>query len=43
MEGFYADADLPQAADIDALIVTGAEPLAADLRQEALLGRDWPI
>ena len=34
MEGFYADAAFLQAANIDALIITGAEPAAADLRDE---------
>jgi homoserine O-succinyltransferase len=34
MEGFYADAHLLPAAGLDALIVTGAEPRAADLRDE---------
>jgi homoserine O-succinyltransferase len=34
MEGFYADAATLPAAGIDALIVTGAEPGAADLRTE---------
>src|ERR1700733_12982467 len=32
MEGFYADAGTLPHAGIDALIVTGAEPHAADLR-----------
>ena len=35
MEGFYADADTLPTAGIDALIVTGAEPQAADLRAES--------
>ena len=34
MEGFYANAALLPAAGLDALIITGAEPRAADLRQE---------
>ena len=34
MEGFYADAASLPAAGIDALIVTGAEPRTADLRDE---------
>jgi homoserine O-succinyltransferase len=34
MEGFYADADTLPMAGIDALIVTGAEPRADNLRQE---------
>jgi len=34
MEGFYADADALPMAGIDALIVTGAEPQADDLRAE---------
>jgi homoserine O-succinyltransferase len=34
MEGFYADADTLPNAGIDALIVTGAEPKAGDLRDE---------
>lgn len=34
MEGFYADADTLPTAGLDALIVTGAEPCANDLRQE---------
>jgi homoserine O-succinyltransferase/O-acetyltransferase len=34
MAGFYDDAALLQAANIDALIVTGAQPVAADLRDE---------
>ena len=34
MEGFYADADTLPTAGIDALIVTGAEPCSADLKQE---------
>ena len=34
-EGFYADADSLPMAGIDALIVTGAEPRAEDMRQES--------
>jgi len=34
MAGFYDDAGFLQAANIDALIVTGAQPGAADLRDE---------
>ena len=34
MEGFYADAETLPTAGIDALIVTGAEPRAEDLREE---------
>ena len=34
MSGFYDDAGFLQAANIDALIVTGAQPGAADLRDE---------
>jgi homoserine O-succinyltransferase len=34
MEGFYADAETLPMAGLDALIVTGAEPRAGDLRQE---------
>ena len=34
MEGFYADAALLPAAGLDALIVTGAEPRAGNLRDE---------
>ena len=34
MAGFYDDAAFLEAADIDALIFTGASPAAADLRQE---------
>jgi homoserine O-succinyltransferase len=34
MAGFYDDAGFLQAANIDALIVTGAQPGAADLREE---------
>ncbi len=34
MEGFYDDAALLPHAPVDALIVTGAEPRAADLREE---------
>jgi homoserine O-succinyltransferase len=34
MAGFYDDAAFLQASNIDALIVTGAQPDAADLRQE---------
>ncbi len=34
MEGFYADADTLPLAGIDALIVTGAQPRADDLRDE---------
>jgi homoserine O-succinyltransferase len=35
MAGFYDDAAFLEAANIDALIVTGFEPKAADLRQES--------
>jgi homoserine O-succinyltransferase len=35
MAGFYDDAAFLQAANIDALIVTGAQPVKADLREEA--------
>jgi homoserine O-succinyltransferase len=38
MAGFYDDAAFLQAANIDALIITGAQPCSADLRQEAF----WP-
>jgi len=38
MAGFYDDAAFLQASSIDALIVTGAQPDAADLRQEPY----WP-
>jgi homoserine O-succinyltransferase len=38
MEGFYADAESLPRTGIDALIVTGAEPRAADLRHESY----WP-
>jgi len=38
MEGFYADADDLPMAGIDALIITGAEPRAADLKDESY----WP-
>ncbi len=38
MEGFYADAASLPMSGIDALIVTGAEPRAADLRHESF----WP-
>ncbi len=34
MEGFYADAATLPAAGLDALIVTGAEPRAGDMRRE---------
>ena len=34
MEGFYADAETLPTAGVDALIVTGAEPRASDLREE---------
>ena len=34
MHGFYADAALLPAAGLDALIITGAEPRADDLRDE---------
>jgi len=34
MSGFYDDAALLQAANIDALIITGAQPSATDLRDE---------
>ena len=34
MDGFYEDAGFLQAANVDALIVTGAQPIAADLRHE---------
>src|SRR5882762_4473992 len=34
MAGFYDDAAFLEAANIDALIVTGAQPGAADLRDE---------
>jgi homoserine O-succinyltransferase len=35
MEGFYAAADTIYAAGLDALIITGAEPLENDLRRES--------
>lgn len=38
MEGFYDDAGFLQAANIDALIVTGAQPATDDLRDEPY----WP-
>ena len=38
MEGFYANAALLPAAGLDALIITGAEPRTADLRQEPYWG-----
>jgi homoserine O-succinyltransferase len=38
MEGFYDDAAFIQASNIDALIVTGAEPRGGDLREEPY----WP-
>lgn len=38
MSGFYDDAAFLQAANIDALIITGAQPCTADLRQENF----WP-
>jgi homoserine O-succinyltransferase len=38
MEGFYDDAAFIQAANVDALIVTGAEPKSGDLRDESY----WP-
>ena len=38
MEGRYEDATRLEASDLDALIVTGAEPKTADLRDEAY----WP-
>jgi homoserine O-succinyltransferase len=38
MAGFYDDAGLLQASNIDALIITGAQPCAADLRDELY----WP-
>jgi homoserine O-succinyltransferase len=38
MAGFYDDAGFIQAANIDALIITGAQPCTADLRQENF----WP-
>jgi homoserine O-succinyltransferase len=38
MEGFYDDARFLQAANVDALIVTGAEPKTDDLRDEPY----WP-
>jgi len=38
MEGFYADAEALPMAGIDALIITGAEPRAADLKDESY----WP-
>lgn len=34
MAGFYDDASFLQAADVDALIITGAQPCSADLRSE---------
>jgi homoserine O-succinyltransferase len=46
MEGFYADADTIPDAGLDALIVTGAEPLHDDMRKEPYWGAmaeliDW--
>jgi homoserine O-succinyltransferase len=46
MDGFYDDAAFLQAASLDALIVTGAQPAAQDLRAEAYWGElahlvDW--
>ena len=46
MAGFYDDAAFLEAANIDALIVTGAQPGGADLRQEPYWGEltgliDW--
>mgnify|MGYP001042139733 FL=1 len=46
MEGFYDDAGMLPHAPVDALIVTGAEPQAADLRAEPYWGElarliDW--
>jgi homoserine O-succinyltransferase/O-acetyltransferase len=46
MAGFYDDAAFLQAANIDALIVTGAQPDASDLRDEPYWGElthliDW--
>ena len=38
MEGFYDDAGMLPHAPVDALIVTGAEPVAADLRDEPYWG-----
>jgi len=38
MEGFYADAGTVPTAGIDALIITGAEPRATDLKDESY----WP-
>lgn len=38
MAGFYDDAAFLQAANVDALIITGAQPCTADLRQESF----WP-
>ena len=38
MAGFYDDAAFLQAANIDALIITGAQPCTADLREESY----WP-
>jgi homoserine O-succinyltransferase len=38
MAGFYDDAAFLPAANIDALIITGAQPCTADLRQESY----WP-
>jgi homoserine O-succinyltransferase/O-acetyltransferase len=38
MAGFYDDAAFIPAANIDALIITGAQPCTADLRQESY----WP-
>jgi len=46
MEGFYDDAAFLQAAPVDALVVTGAEPKSDDLRDEPYWGQlahliDW--
>jgi homoserine O-succinyltransferase len=38
MEGFYADAGAIPAAGLDALIITGAEPLEEDMRREHYWG-----
>jgi len=38
MEGFYADADTLAMVGIDALIITGADPRASDLKDESY----WP-
>src|ERR1700755_272780 len=38
MDGFYDDAGFLQAAHVDALIVTGAQPASDDLRDESC----WP-